>query len=176
MALPFNSEGKVVIDIDAPSKAQRVADGVEHWLEKSGAQDLLRKADRISFQGASVYSAACKFSPLRGIGESTILIQNSPGKVVLEYKISFFNFPIWLAILLSFPVAAAAGAPSILFCLLLLPVFPAVIYLMLLTKIFAFRGALQIAAIRGLADGAAEELAHLRAKTPNAGVPSAVSA
>jgi hypothetical protein len=175
MASLLDTEGEIAVGIDTPTKAQRVTDGVENWLLKSGARDLRWAQDRLHFRGASMWVRRCSMSSVRYVGSSAIRFQNRSDKVVMTYTISHFQQPFWMIVATILPFAAAVGAPSLALCLGLVPFFLAFIYLLFRISAYGFRSELQLAAIRGLADGAAEELALLQSKSRSAGARAAAA-
>jgi len=176
MKFPLKTEGEVVVGIDTPTKAQRVTEGVENWLLKSGARDLRWEQDGLHFRGSSMWTHCHSMTSVKSVGSSVIRFQNRPDKVVMAYTISHFQYPFWTMVAIALPFAAIVGAPSLALCLGLLPFFLVVIYLLFRISASGFRSELQLAGIRGLADGAARELTLLQSKSRQAGQVSASEA
>lgn len=167
MAFPFHTEGEVVIATDAPSNAERVADGVEKWLRAQGAQNLRREQDRIEFRGNPIFAmAASWWRPLglRGIRHGIIEFAPHAEKVIIRFQItsSFLDRSAAL------PLLVVAVVLARLSLLLLVPLFISgvVLHIRLTPRLLRryFEKELFTAAIRGLADGAARELAELQAR------------
>lgn len=167
MAFPFHTEGEVVIATDAPSSAERVADGVEKWLRAQKALGLRREPGRFKFRGNPVYAmASTAWRPLglRGIQHGTIEFEQDLGKVIIRFQITSSLLDI-SATLTPFVIAVALARISLLF---FVPVFIAgiTLHIRLTPRLLRryFEKELFTAAIRGLADGAARELAELQAR------------
>jgi len=165
MTFLLDTKGVVSVGIDAPAKAQRVIDGIENWLLKAGARDVRWEQGCLHFRGSSMWMHRYSRSSVRYLGSSVIRFQNRPDKVELAYTISHFQYPFWMMVAIAFPFAATVGAPSVALSLGLLPFFLAFIFLLFRISAYGFRSELQLASIRGLADGAAQELALLQSQS-----------
>lgn len=179
MGLLLDTEGEIAVGIDAPAKAQRVVDGVEHWLTTRGARDLHWEQDCLSFRGISSWGLLeMWWSSLRGIGRSEIQFCKRPDQVSMVYRLSFSQDPIWSTVvfLLYIPLVFR---PPIWLGLLLLPVIVAITltitYFITLARGRDFRENLRFAGVRGLADGAAQELTLLQTKSQTAGALAATA-
>ena len=177
MAFPLSIEGSVLVEIDVSSKSHRVEDGVEKWLLAQEACDVRRVQNRLEFKGNPVYMTAIRrrmenpkasiwrTPGLRGIARGTIEFQSHPDKVVISFAVSIAQFQIWFAMPLLLIGMTLAKISLLLTVVLLLGGVLLFTYVSWRMMRHTFRSGLRIAAIRGLADGAAEELAQLQSRS-----------
>jgi len=187
MASLLSIKGEVVIVTDVSSNAERVADGVEAWLQTQQAPEIHRVPAQIEFRGNPVYMTRFRWrvenpkaslwgAPgLRGLRTGVISFEKHADKVIIRFEVmsDLLDLDSVLPLL---AVAAVLGRISLF---LPVPLFIAgvVAHLRLTPKIQRryFERELTTAAIRGLADGAAAELLELRAKSASLASVPAVS-
>ncbi|MEP6671997.1 MAG: hypothetical protein ABJF10_22735 [Chthoniobacter sp.] len=164
------------MDIDAPSKSSRVVDGVEQWLLANDARDLHRIQDRLEFRGNAVYSTAIRrrrenpkaslwrTPGLRGLTRGTIEFHLHAERVVIHFALWFAPMQMWQLVPALFIGMALVHVSVLLAIAVSMATAALFLYASWSTMPSSFRSDLHLAAIRGLADGAARELAELQSR------------